>query len=78
MGKLFRLKAALSTFVSLKAAVKVNLPKSMLYDEVCLWTTVLRSTCGYEITQDILTSENQGQVTSARQSWTLPSVGNMA
>ena len=56
VGKLFRPKAAFSIFVPLKAAVKVNLPISMLYDEVCRWTTATRSTCGF-----ILTSENQGR-----------------
>ena len=55
-GKYFRPKAAFSIFVPLKATVKVNLPISMLYDEVCRWTTATRSTCGF-----ILTSENQGR-----------------
>ena len=48
VGKLFGLKAALSTFLPLKAAVKVNLPISMLYDDM-LWTTVMRSACGYKL-----------------------------
>ena len=48
VGKLPRLKAALLTFVPPKAAVKVNLPISILYDEVWLCTTVMRSTCEYD------------------------------
>ena len=50
VGKLFRQKATFSTCVPLKAAVKVSLPKSMLY---------------VVITQINLNGENRGVVKSA-------------
>ena len=49
VGKLFRPEAVLSTFVQHKAAVKINLPISMLYDQVWLWTAVMRSSFGYKL-----------------------------
>ena len=78
VGKFFRLKATLSSFVTLKAAVIVNLTISMLYDVVWLWTAVMRSTCGYKITHDILTHGNQEQLKSTGQSWPLLSAGSLA
>ena len=47
VGKIYRQKAMFSAVVPCKAAVKVNLPISVLYAVVWLLRTVIRRTCGY-------------------------------